>query len=139
MDNSEIIKKQNQKQDLQYLLNSKSLWASPWLKLTSLMIRNKGNTFWKTNIYSEKIDIIKGFKDLYQHNNSKQKIYYNKILMLLIQDLQYLAGNPQLFSNLPSLFAPKSNAKDINGLSQKIIMKLIKNNTNNIEETARTF
>ena len=47
--------KQKQKQDLQYLLN-------------------KIKAFWKTNIYSEKIDIIKEFKDLYQHNNSKQTI-----------------------------------------------------------------
>ena len=148
-DNFEIIKKQNielykiQKQkkqlDLQYLLNNKELGADPWLKLTSLMLTNKSKIFWKTNIKSEKTEIIEGFKNLYLHKNNKEKTNSKIILELMIQDIQYIVGNPQLFKHLPTPYTPKSNAKDINGLSQKIIMKMIKNKAKDLIDAARNF
>ena len=91
------------------------------------MLTNKSKIFWKTNIKSEKTEIIEGFKNLYLHKNNKEKTNSKIILELMIQDIQYIVGNPQLFKHLPTPYTPKSNAKDINGLSQKIIMKMIKN------------
>ena len=51
------------------------------------MITNKSRIFWKTNIETEKKEIVKGFKDLYQHNQDKEKIPHNKILELMILNM----------------------------------------------------
>ena len=45
----------------------------PWLKLTSLMLANKSNTFWKPNSKSEKEEITTEFKELYKHKQNKEK------------------------------------------------------------------
>ena len=121
------------------MLNYKALDTDPWLKLTSLMLTDKSKIFWKTNINSEKKEIVNGFKELYQNNSNKEKIQHNKILELMIQDMQYIVLKQQCFNNIPTPYTPKSNAKDINGLSQKTIMKMINNKTKNIVEIANNF
>ena len=148
-DNFEIIKKQNielyktqkqkNKQDIQYLLKNNELGADPWLKLTSLMLTNRSNIFWKPNSTSEKTEITTGFKELYKHKQNKEKIPHNKILELMIQDMRYITENQEQFRNFPAPFNPKSNARDINGLSQKIIMKIVNKNSKNIIDTATNF
>ena len=57
----------------------------------------------------------------------------------MIQDMQYIVLKQQCFNNIPTPYTPKSNAKDINGLSQKTIMKMINNKTKNIVEIANNF
>ena len=57
----------------------------------------------------------------------------------MIQDIKFIVGNPQLFGELPTPYFPKSNARDINGLSQKIIMKIINKNSKNLIDTANKF
>ena len=57
----------------------------------------------------------------------------------MIQDMRYIIENQQLFGNLPTPYNPKSNARDINGLSQKIIMKIVNNNSKNLIDTANNF
>ena len=52
------------------------------------------------------------------------------------QDMQYIVFNQQCFNGFPTPYTPKSNSKNINGLSQKTIMKMI---TKNIVETAYNF
>ena len=103
------------------------------------MLSDKSKTFWKTTIESEKIEIVNGFKELYQHNNNKEKISQYTLVEFMIQDMQYIAFNQHLFANIQTPFTPKSNAKDINGLSQKTIMKMINNKSKNIVETANNF
>ena len=57
----------------------------------------------------------------------------------MIQDIQYIVFNQQYFNGNPTLFTPKSNAKDINGLSQKTIMNMINNKTKNLVKIANNF
>ena len=83
------------------------------------MLTDKSKIFWKTNINSEKKEIVNWFKELYQNNSNKEKIQHNKILELMIQDMQYIVFNQQCFNDIPTPYTPKSNSKDINGLSQK--------------------
>ena len=37
------------------------------------MLTDKSKIFWKTNINSEKKEIVDGFKELYQNNSNKEK------------------------------------------------------------------
>ena len=83
------------------------------------MLTNKSNIFWKPNSKSEKEEITTGFKELYKHKQHKEKIPHTKILELMIQDMRYITENQEQFKNLPTPYNPKSNARDINGLSQK--------------------
>ena len=92
------------------------------------MLTNKSNIFWKPNSNYEKAEIITGVKELYKHKQNKEKLPNKKILELMIQDMRYITENQELFGNLPTPYNPKSNARDINSLSQKIIMKIINNN-----------
>ena len=77
------------------------------------MIANKRNTFWKPTSQSEKLEIIEGFKDLHQHKQNKEKSSYNTIIELMIKDIKFIVGNPQLFGELPTPYIPKSNSRDI--------------------------
>ena len=61
------------------------------------------------------------------------------MLALMIQDMRYITENQEQFGNLPMPYNPKSNARDINGLSQKIIMIIINNNSKNLVDTANNF
>ena len=100
------------------MLNYKALGVNPWLKLTSLMLTDKSKIFFKTNINSEKKEIVNGFKELYQNKSNKEKIKYNNILELMIQNMQYIVFNQQCFNDIQTSYTPKSNVKDINGLSR---------------------
>ena len=53
--------------------------------------------------------------------------------------MRYITENQEQFGNLPTPYNPKSNARDINSLSQKIIMKIVNNNSKNLIETAKNF
>ena len=53
--------------------------------------------------------------------------------------MQYIVFNQQCFNDIPTPYPLKSNAKDINGLSQKTIIKMINNKTKNLVETASNF
>ena len=61
------------------------------------MIASKSNTFWKQNSKSEKVEIIQDFKN-YINIKNKEKIPYNKILELMIQDMRYIAENQENFT-----------------------------------------
>ena len=58
------------------------------------------------------------FKELYQNKSNKEKIKYNNILELMIQNMQYIVFNQQCFNDIQTSYTPKSNVKDINGLSR---------------------
>ena len=57
----------------------------------------------------------------------------------MIQDMRYITDNQEQLKNLPTPYNPKSNVRDINGLSQKIIMKIINNNSKKLIDTANNF
>ena len=57
----------------------------------------------------------------------------------MIQDMRYITENQEQIGNLPTPYNPKSNARDINGLSQKIIMKIENNNSKSIIHTPNNF
>ena len=53
--------------------------------------------------------------------------------------MRYITENQEQFGNLPTPYNPKSNARDINSLSQKIIMKIVNNNSKNLINTENNF
>ena len=53
--------------------------------------------------------------------------------------MKYITENREQFKNLPTPYNPKSNVRDINGLSQKNIMKIINNNSKKLIDTANNF
>ena len=46
------------------------------------------------------------------NNNYYNVLYITKILKFMILDMQYILSNLKIFSEAPTLFTPKSKAKD---------------------------
>ena len=83
----------------------------------------------------KKIKIEEGFKTLYGHNKNKQ-ININLMYSAMAQLLDMIIDNPSSEQLTPPNI-PYSKARDLNGWSQREIMKIIKGN--NLKETALNF
>ncbi|MGL4948070.1 MAG: hypothetical protein ACRC42_01650, partial [Mycoplasma sp.] len=110
---------------LKYLLNSETLNKQSFNKITSMLQTSKKSGYWFPTSEIDFKEIISGFQKLYkQVQESKPQPAWigNKMIetLNLISKQNYPWGNQQT----PNI--PRSNAKDIMGLSQKEIITMIR-------------
>ena len=99
------------------LLEAKQLGTEPYQRLTSLMQIGKKNIWFKPDTVQQKEKIIQGFKELYQHHtitNCNKETLTN----IFLRQIEILINIPET-SAIKCPKKPKSNERDINGVSQR--------------------
>ena len=117
------------------LLQCEALGAEPYQRIANMMQYNFYTKYWNETKEKRKAKIAEGFKLLYGHKPNKN-IDANQMYISMANLLNMIIQN-QKSEHLPLPKIPQSKAKDINGWSQRDIIKIIKGK--NLKETAQKF
>ena len=119
--------------EINQLLNAQTLGREPYQRLIGLMQFNQSTKWWKPDNQKEREIVIKGFKQLYKHEEQKT-FNINDTIDIMIKQLNIII-NDQQSNQLGPPITPKSRARDANGFSQREIMEIIKGD--NLNNTAQ--
>ena len=119
--------------EINQLLNAQTLGKEPYQRLTSLMQFNQTTKWWKPENQKEKEIVIKGFKELYKHDENKT-FNINETIDLMIKQLDIIIKD-QTSEQIEAPTIPKSRARDINGFNQRELMEIVKGE--NLNSTAK--
>ena len=110
-------------EEISKLIEAKQLGAEPYQRLTTLMQIGKKDIWFKPDTIQQKEKIVEGFKELYQHHNiinCTKEILSN----IFLKQIEIIANNPET-STIKCPKRPKSNTRDINGISQRELWEYI--------------
>ena len=94
---------------------------------------NQTTKWWKPENQKEKEIVIKGFKELYKHDENKT-FNINETIDLMIKQLDIIIKD-QTSEQIETPTIPKSRARDINGFNQRELMEIVKGE--NLNSTAK--
>ena len=110
-------------EEISKLFECNALGSEPYQRLSNLMQHNFSNNFWNEHNENKKMIIFEGFKYLFNHQENKNTniyILFNKINQIIMK-----IYNAKDIEKLPAPEIPHSKARDLNGFSQRELMKII--------------
>ena len=110
-------------EEISKLFECNALGSEPYQRLSNLMQYNFSKNFWNEQNENKKMIILDGFKYLFNHQENKNTniyILFNKINQIITK-----LYNTKDIEKLPAPEIPHSKARDLNGFSQRELMKII--------------